>query len=237
MSPLYKRVDTGAYVGMMESLTSSVESMDQLLGTPGNNYKGWAAAKKLWPQEGGPYHSWGPEGIDLQQVLRYTDVTFNKAWEGGNRYWYHPFAAFISIDRNNTPTMWIPCALISTRRAGGAGMQMQIMMQHFQTALSRQLFQYKERYQALVTVLTTTGSIPLLFDHSDYHSCSDPNYTVTKREFEYYEFALNALSVPLFTLSQSPTTCNHALPVPTYKTYEYSMLGSGNTSWQDKMNE
>lgn len=114
-------------------------------------------------------------------------------------------------------------------------MRMQIMMQHFQKAISHTLFQYREHFQALVEVLTTTGSIPLVFDLSDYHSCPDPNYTAAIQEHDYYEFAPNATLVPLFTLSRSPT-CNYAFPVPTYKTYEYTMLGGSPSLWQEKMN-
>ena len=183
------------------------------------------------------YHSWGPEGIDFQKVLRYINYTYDGTleWPIGQRN-YQPFPAYIAIN-NNTPTIWIPSFHISQIDKGsgrGAGDRLRAMMPHFQKALDYQLFQNRDRFQAIVSVLARVGSVPLIFDLADYRSCQDPKANYTGNE----AITENSLDVPIFSLCRSPN-CTYSFPIPTYKTYQYMRLGQhdGSNSWQELMDE
>jgi hypothetical protein len=189
------------------------------------------------------YQSWGPEGIDFQKVLCYINYTYDgtRRWKRGQRN-YQPFPAYIAINNNNTPTMWIPDFHISRIATGsaegsgkGAGDRLRAILPYFQKALDYQLFQNRDRFQALVSVLARFGSVPLIFDLADYRACQDPKATYTENE----AIAEKSLDVPIFSLCRSPN-CTYSFPIPTYKTYQYMRLGQqqdGSNSWQQVMNE
>ena len=102
------------------------------------------------------------------------------------------------------------------------------MLPHFQKALDYQLFQNRDRLQALVSVLAWFGSVPLIFDLADYRACQDPKATYTGNE----AIAEKSLDAPIFSLCRSPN-CTYSFPIPTYKTYQYMRLGQhdGSNSW------
>lgn len=180
------------------------------------------------------YHSWGPEGIDLQQILRYINVTYydNMTWTKPIRS-YQPFAAYLVVEaHNNAPTLWFSQKTLR-RLESGAGNRLKILLPHFQHALRAQLFQHRRDFPSLVAALAQHGSIPLLFDLSDYHECQDPAFDFLDDRYK------TSAGVPLFTLCQSPS-CQYAFPIPTYSTYEYTKIGvrdNGTNRWREIMKE
>jgi hypothetical protein len=182
-----------------------------------------------WPQ----YHSWGPEGIDFQQVLRYINATYydNTTWSKSARS-YQPFAAYIVVDDHNAPTLWFPRATLSILK-GGSAKRLSIMLPYFQRALQFQLADYSASFPSLVLALKQHGSIPLLFDLSDYRQCQDPTFEFTDERYS------SSGGVPLLTLCQSPN-CRYAFPIPSYGTYEYTKIGvtsEGVNQWAERMKE
>ena len=177
------------------------------------------------------YHSWGPEGIDLRQILRYINETYydNVTWTRPIRS-YQPFPLYIVL-HNDTPTIWVPRNILR-RIFRGAAKRLKIMLPYFQQALQIQLGRNRKRYSSLVSVLARVGSLPLLFDLSDFRECQDPTSNASDIRYRL------AGSVPLFTLCRSPR-CRYAFPIPTYSSYEYMKIGyiNGTNRWQEKMDE
>jgi hypothetical protein len=53
------------------------------------------------------------------------------------------------------------------------------MLPYFQRALQVQLAEYNAPIPSLVIALKQHGSVPLLFDLSDYRQCQDPTFEFT----------------------------------------------------------
>jgi Glycosyl transferase family 90 len=180
------------------------------------------------------YHAWGPEGIDLKHVLRYINETYydNVTWSKPVRS-YQPFPAYVTV-RNNTSSIFVPRKILR-RILGGAASRLQMMLPHFQRALQINFLHNRNQYSSLGSILDDGGSIPILFDLSDFRGCQDPTFNYTDALGDRYR---SSASVPLFTLSRSPR-CRYAFPIPTYSAYEYMAIGyvNGTNLWQDKMNE
>lgn len=180
------------------------------------------------------YHSWGPDGIDLKHVLRYINETYydNVTWSKPVRS-YQPFPAYVTV-RNKTRTLFVPRKLLR-RILGGAASRLQMMLPHFQRALQIEFLHNRNEYSSVGWILDHGGSIPILFDLSDFRGCQDPNFNYTGVLGQLYRSSAN---VPLFTLSRSPR-CRYAFPIPTYSAYEYMTIGyvNGTNRWQDKMNQ
>jgi hypothetical protein len=175
------------------------------------------------------FHSWGPEGIEFDLVLRYINASYyTYTFSQQNE---KPFPAFIVMHKNK-PTMFVSVAVQNKIKGKLGGWRMQMLLINFQKALQVQLVQHHDRFPALVKVLREVGSLPLLFDLSDYRGCLIGSRSPTV-------VATDIVGAPLFTLCRSPN-CNYAFPIPTYSTYEYADTFVGGleqniTSWNERM--
>jgi hypothetical protein len=136
------------------------------------------------------------------------------------------------VDDSNAPTLWFPRATLRALKSGAAK-RLSIMLPYFQHALQVQLAEREASFPALVSALKQHGSIPLLFDLSDYRQCQDPTFKFSDERYN------SSGGVPLFTLCQSPN-CRYAFPIPTYGTYEYTKIGvtsEGVNQWAERMKE
>lgn len=187
------------------------------------------------------YYSWGNQGIDFQEILRYmnhTQIEFKHHEDPmfGVLYGtpkFYPVTMFISIV-NNTPTIWAPRTFIIGKVSMMTIERMFRLLSRFQLALARELFQHKNRFQALVSTLERKGggSLPVTVDLGDYRSCQDPAARSPEAVRQ------QSLNVPVFTNCQSPS-CKYAFPVPTLATYGVvdTMRHSKNGTWESLMSE
>lgn len=177
------------------------------------------------------YYSWGDEGVNLKQVVKQINTSYYeiKKIKGLSE---KPFPAFIFVHENK-PTMYVSVAILMKLKLKW---RIQMLLEKFQMALQVELYQNRYQFTALVDALTQVGSLPLLFDLSDYRGC--PNNPSGHKLANVSDHTFDAKDgvVPLFTLCQSPS-CKYAFPIPTYSTYNYaeSMAGDGNNSKSDTL--
>jgi hypothetical protein len=104
------------------------------------------------------------------------------------------------------------------------------MLVHFQQAVGTLLFDYPDRFQAIIQVLEKVGSFPIVLDLSDYVGCAKDNYKIHLQNRSVMK------SLPVMTLCRMAANCSYFLPLPTYATYDYSGIPKNGT-WDATMND
>ena len=125
------------------------------------------------------FHSWGPEGIDLQPILRFINYVLYQEHkrERPNARQYNPVVGFVVMHNGSRPMMWFPMTVLRQRNVPIiVGGRLSRMLVHFQQAVGTLLFDYPDRFQAIIQVLEKVGSFPIILDLSDYGGCANDKY-------------------------------------------------------------
>ena len=179
------------------------------------------------------FHSWGPEGMELNPILRFMHHVLHveRNNEKTEVFQYKPVFGFVAMHNGSRPMMWFPMKILRLRNVPIIiGQRISRMLVHFQQALGTLLFEYPDRFQAIIQVLEKVGSFPVIIDLSDYVGCSKDNYKLPLQKKAVMK------SLPFLTLSRMSTNCSYYLPIPTYSAYDYSALPKNGT-WDSTFNE
>jgi hypothetical protein len=172
------------------------------------------------------FHSWGPEGIELQPILRFMHYVLHveRSSEKTEVRQYNPVIGFVAMHNGSRPMMWFPLRVLRQRNVPIiVGQRLSRMLVHFQHALGTLLFDYPDRFQAIIQVLEKVGSFPFVMDLSDYSGCCKDNYKLPLQK------EVVTKSLPLMTLSRMSANCSYFLPLPTYTAYDYSAIPQNGT--------
>lgn len=194
------------------------------------------------------YHYWGPEGIDLDKVTSYINMTYNNASRFSWRVFrlYQAFPGFIVYDSRPTsnfskPTLWFPNQVLANTVRGGAEGFLTDVISHWQRALQEQLLANQHMFPSLVATLQAQqrgpNVIPVIFDLGDYSNCADPDTIVP----DIKNTPEPLKGVPIFSWSRA-STCPYGFPIPTSWDMGYAehLMGDNNKTkegWIQKMDE
>lgn len=182
------------------------------------------------------FHSWGPEGIEFDPILRFINSTYYQ-YNNTERDWYvklyGPFGGFVAMHNGSRPMLWIPKKVLKRRsKPDIVNKRLKRMLPRFQHALKKVLFDYPHRFQPIFRVLEKVGSFPVVFQLDDYWGCLNDNYNMSmmKRSDEHVK-----KSLPTMSLCRQ-NGCNYSFPIPGYTTYHYATIPKDGT-WEQTMNQ
>ena len=137
---------------------------------------------------------------------------------------YGPFIGFVAIHNGSKPMIWLAKNVLKRRHVRIiVGERLSHMLVHFQNALGTVLFEYPDRFRAVLKVLQNAGSFPIIMDLGDYESCAKDNYKMPLQD----GFVMKSL--PVMTMCHTTANCSHYFPMPAYATYDYKTILKNNT--------
>jgi hypothetical protein len=113
------------------------------------------------------FHSWAPEGIEFEPILRFINNSYydyrNVTETTRIAEHYGPFVGFVAIHNGSKPMIWFAKNVLSRRRVRViVGERLSRMLVHFQNALGTVLFEYPDRFRAVLQALQKAGSFPII---------------------------------------------------------------------------